>query len=269
MPLSPFRTPSSHLLRQADKEGLCGRWLKQYSTISNGVPKEKGQPVHVKRQAIHPLFCLFPALPPITAPLASSRFSLSERSLTQNWFLPSKGLAGPGIDWVWVGLGRGVPGTCCQCRSFIPGLQEMLRIGMCCLNFSILTFTFSANRLGAGTSARVLVNLYIVLHMFPISSAISSAFSKKRGPEIENMGWGKDQNTKRMLVMCTFNFLKLEWCLWYRCWNRHRLWSWVWIWKFPLADETLGVFSWTFLSLNSITYDTGVIMDTLAGDHDH
>ena len=35
---------------------------------------------------------------------------------------------------------------------------------------------------------KVLVNLYIVLHMFPISSAISSAFSKKSGPEIKKDG---------------------------------------------------------------------------------
>lgn len=64
----------------------------------------------------------------------------------------------------------------------MPGLQEMLRTGMCCLNFSIFNLTFSAKRRGAGTSNKVLVNLYVVLHMFPISSAISSAFNKKRGP---------------------------------------------------------------------------------------
>lgn len=96
----------------------------------------------------------------------------------------------------WAGWGWAVTGTCCQCRSFTPGLQEMLRIGMCCLNLSILIFKFSAKRLGAGTSAKVLVNLYIVLHIFPICSAISSAFSNKRGPEIEKMGLGKGQITK-------------------------------------------------------------------------
>jgi hypothetical protein len=64
----------------------------------------------------------------------------------------------------------------------------MLRRGRFCLNLSIFNLTFSAKRLGAGTSAKVLVNLYVVLHIFPISSAISSAFSKNRGPEIEKMG---------------------------------------------------------------------------------
>lgn len=59
----------------------------------------------------------------------------------------------------WVAQGQEVIRTCCQCRSFIPGLQEILRMGMCCLNFSIFIFTFSAKRLGAGTSTKALVNL--------------------------------------------------------------------------------------------------------------
>lgn len=109
------------------------------------------------------------------------------KSLTWEWFLPSWGYRDQGR----AGQGVGSDRTCCQCRSFIPGLQEMLRIGMCCLNLSIFIFTFSAKRLGAGMSAKVLVNLYIVLHIFPISSAISSAFSKKRGPRIKKTNGGK------------------------------------------------------------------------------
>lgn len=123
-------------------------------------------------------------------PFGVKQLLLSEsNSLTHQWSQLLKGFPGPGTGWA--GWGWAVTGTCCQCRSFIPGLQEMLRIGMCCLNLSILIFTFSAKRLGAGTSARVLVNLYIVLHIFPTSSAISSAFSRKRGPETEKTGEGK------------------------------------------------------------------------------
>lgn len=125
---------------------------------------------------------------------ASSRFSFQkEEPCPINGSCLPKGYG----DQKWAGLVEGaVTRTCCQCRSFIPGLHEMVRIGMCCLNLSILIFTFSAKRLGAGMSAKVLVNLYIVLHIFPISSAISSAFSKKRGPKIEKMGWEKGQITK-------------------------------------------------------------------------
>ena len=126
--------------------------------------------------------------------LASSRFSFQKEKF---WPINGSCLPKGYQDQKWAGLvGWAVTRTCCQCRSFIPGLQEMVRIGMCCLNLSILIFTFSAKRLGAGMSAKVLVNLYIVLHIFPISSAISSAFSKKRGPEIEKMGWEKGQITK-------------------------------------------------------------------------
>lgn len=154
----------------------------------------KGRPAHAKGSAslILPVPLWKKALTPIPTPLASSRFSF-QKKLDLGMVPAFLGLPGPG----WAGQGVGSDRTCCQCRSFIPGLQEMLRIGMCCLNLSIFIFTFSAKRLGAGMSAKVLVNLYIVLHIFPISSAISSAFSKKRGPGIKKTNGGKVRPSSR------------------------------------------------------------------------
>lgn len=135
----------------------------------------------------HPLSCPFPyvkrPLPPLLPPWL--QVGPPFRKKPDLAMVPA--FQGATRTKYGLGGGGGVTGTCCQCRSFIPGLQEMLRIGMCCLNLSIFIFTFSAKRLGAGKSVKVLVSLYIVLHMFPISSAISSAFSKKRGPEMKKI----------------------------------------------------------------------------------
>lgn len=173
------------------------------------------------RKAVHPLSCPFPMSKgphPLSTPLASSRFSF-QKKLDLGMVPAFLGLQ----DQVWAGQGASSDRTCCQCRSFMPGLQEMLRIGMCCLNLSIFILTFSANRLGAGMSAKVLVNLYIVLHIFPISSAISSAFSKKRGPGIKKMNGGKGQTPKQMSATCPFNSLSSDWACGVGIGSKHRL----------------------------------------------
>lgn len=45
----------------------------------------------------------------------------------------------------------------------------------------------SAMRLGTGTSGKLLQSLYMVLHIFPISSVTSSAFNCRRGPEYSSI----------------------------------------------------------------------------------
>lgn len=77
--------------------------------------------------------------------------------------------------------------TCSQCLSFIPRLQAIDSTGRCCLNLSSLYFMDSAMRLGTGTSGKLLLSLYMVLHIFPTSSLISSAFSCWRGPEYNSI----------------------------------------------------------------------------------
>lgn len=77
--------------------------------------------------------------------------------------------------------------TCSQCLSFIPRLQARDRTGRCCLNLSSLYFVLSANRLGPARSGKLLLSLYIVLHILPISSVILSAFNFWRNPECSNI----------------------------------------------------------------------------------
>lgn len=75
--------------------------------------------------------------------------------------------------------------TFCQWRSLIPGLQMVLRMGRCCLNWSILLLKLLATRTGPGRSDKDLVSLCMVLHMTSSSSEIFSASSCRKGP------WGQ------------------------------------------------------------------------------
>lgn len=72
--------------------------------------------------------------------------------------------------------------TISQWRSLIPGLQMVVRMGTCCLNWSTFPLKVLATRRGPGRAERDLVSLCRVLHMRSSSSAIFSASRLAKGP---------------------------------------------------------------------------------------
>lgn len=72
--------------------------------------------------------------------------------------------------------------TISQWRSLIPGLQMVVRMGTCCLNWSTFPLKVLATRRGPGRAESDLVSLCRVLHMRSSSSAIFSASRLAKGP---------------------------------------------------------------------------------------
>lgn len=64
----------------------------------------------------------------------------------------------------------------------MPGLQMVLRMGTCCLNWSTFPLKVLATRRGPGSDDSDLVSLCSVLHIRSSSSPIFSASSLAKGP---------------------------------------------------------------------------------------